>query len=208
MNHLLEKIISATDDFLFTSFANTQHSPLPTKEYNHEPSHDEIRTHTARLMRINHVGEVCAQGLYSGAKTFARTKSTYSFLHQAQKEELDHLSWCNIRLKQLNDRPSYLTPFYYGASFAMGACAGLLGDEFSLGFVVETEKQVEAHLNTHLNDISESDTMTYDTLKTMQEDEVRHATHAKKLGSCEIHPSLKVLMAKTANLMKKVSYYL
>lgn len=208
MDNRLESFILAVDDFLFTGFANTRHAPLPTQEDNNEPCHETTRKHTARLMRINHVGEVCAQGLYSGAKSVAKSPSTQLFLHQAQKDELTHLSWCNIRLEQLDGRASHLTPLYYITSFAMGACAGLLGDEFSLGFVVETERQVEAHLNTHLEDISHLDTMTYDTLKAMQEDEKRHADTAENLGSYEITPALKTAMSQIAGLMKKVSYYI
>lgn len=208
MNKILDKIILAADDFLFTCFAHTQNTPLPTQENNHQPTEKTAREHTAGLMRINHVGEVCAQGLYGGAKFFAQSDTTYQFLHQAQKDELTHLSWCNIRLSQLNGRPSYLIPFYYAASFAMGAGAGVISDPFSLGFVVETEKQVEEHLKTHIQDLSPSDTMTHETLKKMQEDESGHAEHAIHLGAYPLSPLIKTLMRQCANLMKKISYHL
>ena len=203
----LESAICAADDFLYASFSKATPHPVPKDIPPPNLSVTE-QVHVAGLMRINHVGEVCAQALYSGAKLFAEHQQTYEFLDRAQKEEIFHFSWCNERLQQLNASPSLFTPVYYGCSFLMGAAAGLSGDKVSLGFVVETEKQVEEHLNNHLHLVPKHDGLTISILEKMKEDETEHAANAERLGGTPPPAALKETMSFLAGVMKKVSYYL
>ena len=141
------------------------------------------RRHAAGLMRINHVGEVCAQALYIGQAAVARDPATRAHLLEAAQEETDHLAWCADRLRELDSRPSLLNPFWYAGSYAIGALAGLRGDGWNLGFVVETEHQVEAHLDEHLKTLPEADARSRAILEVMKEDEARHADHAEAAGA-------------------------
>ena len=133
------------------------------------------RRHIARLMRINHTGEVCAQGLYQGQALTARLPEVRAKMERSAQEENDHLAWCEDRIEALGDRKSLLNPLWYAGSFAIGAAAGLAGDRWSLGFVVETEKQVESHLDHHLEQVPADDVKDRAVLKQMKADEVHHA---------------------------------
>ena len=144
------------------------------------------RRHAAGLMRVNHVGEVCAQALYSGQAAVARDPRVRQQLLEAAAEETDHLAWCGERLQQLGDRPSLLNPFWYGGAYAIGAVAGLVSDRLSLGFVVETERQVEAHLEGHLNKLPESDQRSRAIVSQMKDDEARHADQALAAGGAAL----------------------
>ena len=144
---------------------------------------DPARRHAAGLMRINHVGEICAQALYSGQAAVARDPATRADLLAAASEETDHLAWCADRLRELDSRPSLLNPIWYAGSYAIGALAGLRGDGWNLGFVVETEHQVEAHLDEHLKTLPEADARSRAILEVMKEDEARHADHAEAAGA-------------------------
>ncbi|MGH8114366.1 MAG: 2-polyprenyl-3-methyl-6-methoxy-1,4-benzoquinone monooxygenase [Rhodanobacteraceae bacterium] len=164
------------------------------------------RLHAAGLMRINHTGEVCAQALYDGQAFLARDPATRAHLEAAAAEETDHLAWCGQRLGELDDRPSLLNPVWYAGSFAIGALAALAGDRWSLGFVVETERQVEAHLEDHLQSLPEADARSRAILQTMQADEARHAANALAHGGAQLPAPISTLMRCAAALMKEVAY--
>ena len=166
------------------------------------------RRHAAGLMRINHVGEVCAQGLYFGQAAVARDPGTREHLLEAAQEETDHLAWCGERLEELGSRPSLFNPLWYAGSYTLGALAGLRGDGWSLGFVVETEHQVEAHLEEHLQTLPEADLRSREILKVMKADEARHAEHAEHAGARLLPQPIPSLMAAASQLMKAVAYRL
>jgi ubiquinone biosynthesis monooxygenase Coq7 len=166
------------------------------------------RRHAAGLMRINHVGEVCAQALYVGQALVARDGATRAQLLHAAQEETDHLAWCADRLRELDSRPSLLNPLWYAGSHAIGVVAGLRGDGWNLGFVVETERQVEAHLDEHLQSLPEADLRSRAILETMKADEARHAANAEAAGARVLPPPIPSLMAAASKLMKTVAYRL
>lgn len=180
------------------------------------PGNDEIesamddgaRRHAAGLMRINHTGEVCAQALYVGQAAVARDEATRAQLLAAAQEETDHLAWCAERLEELHSRPSLLNPLWYAGSYAIGLAAGLRGDGWNLGFVVETERQVEAHLEEHLQTLPSEDRRSRAILETMKTDEARHADHAEQAGARVLPPPIPRLMALAASIMKAVAYRL
>ena len=164
------------------------------------------RRHAAGLMRVNHTGEVCAQALYVGQAAVARDEATRAQLLGAAQEETDHLAWCSDRLKELHSRPSLLNPLWYAGSYAIGVAAGLRGDGWNLGFVVETERQVEAHLDEHLKRLPPEDLRSRAILATMKEDEARHADHAQAAGARVLPPPIPRIMALASSLMKAVAY--
>ena len=167
---------------------------------------DAERRHAAGLMRINHVGEVCAQGLYFGQAAVARDPETREHLLEAAQEETDHLAWCGDRLQELDSHPSLFNPLWYAGSYTLGALAGLRGDGWSLGFVVETEHQVEAHLEEHLQTLPEADLRSREILKVMKADEARHAEQAEQAGARLLPQPIPSLMAAASQLMKAVAY--
>ena len=180
--------------------------PNPGRDETEIVLDDAERRHAAGLMRINHVGEVCAQALYVGQATVARDAATRHQLLAAAQEETDHLAWCADRLQELDSRPSLLNPLWYAGSFAIGALAGLRGDGWNLGFVVETERQVEAHLDEHLRVLPEADARSRAILATMKSDEARHAANAEQAGAKVLPPPIPSLMAAASKLMKTVAY--
>lgn len=168
---------------------------------------DEIeRRHAAGLMRVNHTGEVCAQALYSGQAAVARDEATRAQLLQAAAEETDHLAWCGERLDALASRPSLFNPLWYAGSFAIGAVAALVSDKVSLGFVVETERQVEAHLGEHLEKLPAADVASRAVVAQMQADEARHGAMAKASGGIELPAPIPALMRFASAVMKAVAY--
>lgn len=167
---------------------------------------DAERRHAAGLMRVNHVGEVCAQALYCGQAAVARDEATRAHLLDAAQEETDHLAWCADRLRELDDRPSLLNPLWYAGSYAIGALAGLRGDGWNLGFVVETERQVEAHIDEHLQSLPPADARSRAILRTMKADEARHAASAEQAGARILPMPVPTLMAAASKLMKTVAY--
>lgn len=162
--------------------------------------------HAAGLMRINHVGEVCAQGLYFGQAAVARDPATREHLLAAAQEETDHLSWCADRLRELGSRPSLFNPLWYAGSYTIGTLAGLRGDGWNLGFVVETERQVEAHLDEHLETLPAADQRSREILKVMKDDEARHAEHAEHAGARKLPFPIPSVMALASKVMKTVAY--
>ncbi len=166
------------------------------------------RRHAAGLMRINHTGEVCAQALYVGQAAVARDPATRAHLLEAAQEETDHLAWCGDRLRELDSRPSLFNPLWYAGSWAIGAAAGLRGDGWNLGFVVETERQVEAHLEEHLQTLPAADARSRAILSVMKDDEARHADNALAAGARILPPPIPQVMALASKLMKTVAYRL
>lgn len=181
--------------------------PTPAQEAISHLSVNQAR-HVAGLMRVNHSGEVCAQALYQGQALTARLPKVKEEMQQAAREEQDHLAWCEQRLSELDSMPSLLNPLWYGLSYSMGALAGLAGDEYSLGFVAETEKQVSAHLASHLNQLPETDARTRAVLQQMNEDELHHRDTALAAGAKELPLPVKTAMGVIAKTMTKTSYYL
>lgn len=167
---------------------------------------ESARRHAAGLMRVNHTGEVCAQALYRGQALFARDAATHAHLLEAAAEETDHLAWCGERLDALASRPSLLNPLWYAGSFAIGAAAAAIDDKLSLGFVVETERQVEAHLGEHLQNLPQADAPSRAVVAQMQADEARHGAMAKKAGGIELPAPIRALMRFASAVMKTVAY--
>ncbi len=166
------------------------------------------RAHAAALMRVNHVGEVCAQALYEGQALVARDGATRVSLEQAASEERDHLAWCAVRIDELGGRTSVLNPLWYAGSFALGAAAGALGDRWNLAFLAETERQVEAHLTGHLERLSPRDARSRSVVEAMREDEARHRQNAVDLGAGTLPRAVGRAMRFAAKVMTSVSYRL
>ena len=182
--------------------------PNPAQEHADIVLDDDERRHAAGLMRINHVGEVCAQALYCGQAAVARDGATREHLLAAAQEETDHLAWCADRLRELDSHPSLLNPLWYAGSYAIGALAGLRGDGWNLGFVVETERQVEAHIDEHLQSLPQADARSRAILQVMKADEARHADAAEQAGARILPMPVPTLMAAASKLMKSVAYRL
>lgn len=204
----IDRFIAALDEGLRVStgeapepFRENPAGDLPSPEF----SEDE-RSHVAGLMRINHTGEVCAQALYAGQAATARDDATREAMQQAADEEIDHLAWCEDRLKELDASPSILNPFWYAGSFAIGAIAGIAGDEWSLGFVKETENQVEAHLDDHLQKLPDGDARSQAILDQMKVDEAKHAEMAQDAGARNLPEPVQKAMGVMAGVMKALVY--
>lgn len=164
--------------------------------------------HVAGLMRVNHSGEVCAQALYHGQALTARLPNVKREMQQAAIEEQDHLAWCEDRLKELDSHPSLLNPVWYSLSFGMGAIAGLAGDQYSLGFVAETERQVSLHLQHHIDQLPPQDHRSKTILEQMNEDELHHRDTALNAGGVDLPFPVKITMTAISKLMTKTSYYI
>jgi ubiquinone biosynthesis monooxygenase Coq7 len=168
---------------------------------------DSEKRESAALMRVNHVGEVCAQALYTGQMLASRDPALRAQLMEASREETDHLAWTLQRLRELNDRPSLLNPLWYAGAFAIGFAAGKLGgDRLSLGFVVETENQVEAHLNGHMAQLPAGDTASRAIVAQMKDDEVAHARMAQHAGAVPLPGVVKSMMKAAAKVMTTVAH--
>ncbi len=165
------------------------------------------KKHAAGLMRINHVGEICAQALYQAQRLTSRSQVIKEQLTQAALEEEDHLAWCASRLKELNARPSFLNPIWYGGSFMLGVVAGLSGDRWSLGFVAETEKQVTKHLDGHLQTLPEGDLASRAIVEQMRIEESLHQAMAIEAGAATLPKVAQQGMQIASRLMTKTAYY-
>lgn len=181
-------------------------APSPAGDLEDIEFDPDSRRHAAGLMRINHTGEVCAQALYAGQAAAARTPTVRIEMEQAAREEEDHLAWCAERLEELDSRPSLLNPFWYAGSFTIGALAGLAGDDWSLGFVEATERQVEAHLDDHLDTLPADDQRSRAIVRQMKEDEARHADMALAQGARTLPAPVQNLMGLMAGVMKAIVY--
>ncbi|MBY4899327.1 2-polyprenyl-3-methyl-6-methoxy-1,4-benzoquinone monooxygenase [Cupriavidus sp. AU9028] len=164
------------------------------------------RRHVAGLMRVNHVGEVCAQALYQAQKLTARSPAVRAQMDDAAREEEDHLGWCSQRLRELSDRPSLLNPLWYAGAFAIGWIAGRAGDRISLGFVSETERQVEQHLDSHLQRLPAQDLRSRAVVEQMRDDEMRHGASARDAGGIELPRPVQAAMRAAARVMTTTAY--
>lgn len=204
----LTPLILAADSALRTLLAPARCArPLPDAGITELEMTDSERRLSGALMRVNHVGEVCAQALYTGQALACRDASLRAKLAEASREETDHLAWTQQRLNDLHDRPSLLNPLWYAGAFAIGFAAGKLGgDKVSLGFVVETERQVEAHLQSHMDMLPVADTASRAIVAQMKADEIEHARMAIQAGATELPAPVKSVMKLAAKLMTTVAH--
>jgi ubiquinone biosynthesis monooxygenase Coq7 len=207
---MLDRLIIEFNKGLKTLAANA-HSVRPHPDQNipqtSELSADEKR-HAAALMRVNHCGEVCAQALDNGQALTAKNPQTVRALEHASKEETEHLAWCEKRIHELGGRTSLFNPIWYAGSFALGAIAGALGDKWNLGFLAETERQVGAHLNRHLDELPTADDKSRAILAQMKTDEAEHAATAIHLGGAELPNLVKAAMQGMSKVMTSTTYHL
>ena len=205
-----DAVILAFDKALTTIWGNPKGSGRenPANKIPEAELTDKQRRHHAALMRINHAGEVSAQALYQGQALTAKLPEVREAMQQAAMEENDHLIWCQQRLTALDGHRSVLNPLWYVGSFTLGAIAGKAGDKWSLGFVAETEKQVEAHLEDHLNQLDENDKASSAVLKQMQIDEIHHGEQALNAGGAELPLPVQKLMTVVSKVMTRSSYWL
>jgi 3-demethoxyubiquinol 3-hydroxylase len=205
----IDPVILAFDRALRTlSGAAASTRPNPAAGVAESPLTPEERTHAAGLMRVNHAGEVCAQALYEAQALAARNPASRARLSQAAREETDHLAWTQERLSELGGRTSVANPVWYAGSFAIGLLAGLAGDGTSLGFVVETERQVEEHLTGHMDRLPAADARSRRIVAAMRDDEVRHGMAAQDAGGRELPLPVRGLMRVVAKVMTLAAYRL
>ena len=178
----------------------------PAREIDDSELSSSEKRHAAGLMRINHTGEVCAQALYQGQAMTAKLGEVRAAMEHAAAEESDHLAWCDQRLGELGSQPSILNPLWYALSFGMGATAGLVGDKWSLGFVAETEQQVCAHLEDHLQKLPEQDEKSKAILEQMIVDERQHGETARQAGGAALPLTVRLAMTSMSQVMKKTTY--
>lgn len=215
-----DRLITTLDNALRTVFAparGARPSPVPSNEATNSLGGQALgstgamqaddQTRAARLMRINHVGEICAQALYQGQSLTARNEQVRAALLHAAKEEEDHLAWCEQRIAELGGRKSLLNPLWYASSFALGAASGLLGDKWNLAFLAETERQVEGHLKDHLEKLPPDDARSRVVLEQMQRDEAQHAATAMTLGAAEMPQSISQIMRLASRVMTGTAYW-
>ncbi len=204
---LVDSLLIAADEALRTlSGAATAGRPSPDAA-DRGPGAAPDRGLSARLMRVNHTGEVCAQALYSGQALVARDFAVRSALRTAASEERDHLAWCRDRIEGLGARTSLLDPLWYAGSFAWGVASGLAGDRWSLGFLAETEDQVERHLESHLDRLPADDLSSRAIVEQMREDESRHASMGRELGAQELPSVVKATMRLASRVMTGTAYW-
>ena len=202
-----ESVIPQIDKVLRTLFASAQtrrdypDAGLPEAEMS-----EVEKRHAAGLMRINHSGEVCAQALYQGQALTARNPEAARALLEASDEETEHLAWCERRLNELGSHKSFLNPFWYAGSFALGALAGALGDKWNLGFLAETERQVEGHLDGHLSKLPDQDAKSRAIVEQMKIDEIKHADTALAHGGAELPGPVKEAMRLTSRILTFAAY--
>jgi ubiquinone biosynthesis monooxygenase Coq7 len=204
----LDRVIGEIDKIIKTLSV----PPRASRDIPDAPAGGELpeadRLESARLMRVNHAGEVAAQALYQGQALTARDPLVKSAMQQAAAEEIDHLAWCEQRLNELKGQTSLLNPLWYFGSFALGAFAGALGDRASLGFIAETEKQVESHLRDHLERLSAKDSRSRAILEQMTHDEVQHGAKAASMGGKALPFPITWAMRATSTLMTRGSYWI
>lgn len=206
----LDQLFASADNALRTVFGRHAHHASRPNPAGGTPEalHDETsRKHAAGLMRVNHAGEIAAQALYQGQSVFAREARVRAAMQESAQEEVDHLAWCEDRLVELDSGPSKFAPFWYAGSFTIGAFAGMIGDKWSLGFVAETERQVETHLDGHLQKIATEDVRSRAIIEQMKEDEIRHGMKAVAEGAADLPWPVRQLMKAASKVMTKTAYY-
>jgi len=204
---MIDSVLTAADSALRTLFARphaTRAIPAPSQATG-ELSEAE-RREAGALMRVNHVGEVCAQALYTAQAAVARDPALRARFIEAAHEETDHLAWTRQRLDELGARPSILNPLWYAGAFGLGLVAGRLGDPLSLGFVAETERQVEAHLDSHLDRLPSGDSASRAVVEQMKVDEARHASQAVDAGAAELPAPAKAMMRAASRVMTTLAH--
>lgn len=206
----LDRFLAGLNDALKTISvpAGRPGRPSPAADLEDAELDAGARSHAAGLMRVNHAGEMAAQGLYQGHAAVARTAEISAQMHQCAEEEFDHLAWCEQRLTELDSRPSQLNPLWYAGSFAIGAASGLLGDKWSLGFIKETERQVCEHLGSHLQRLPDDDARSRAIVAQMRDEEQEHGEKADAAGAAELPRPVKDLMRLTAKVMTSAAYRL
>ena len=211
-----ERSYSAADHILMSAsnaLGTLFGTPRPARPYPgvSEDSADMTepeKRQSARYMRVNHVGEVCAQALYQSQALTARNPSVRDNMQEAADEEIDHLAWCEKRIEELGGRKSILNPLWYSGSFAIGVIAGLAGDKWNLGFVAETENQVVKHLDSHLGKLPNKDFRSREVVQQMKEDEARHEQQAKQAGAAELPAPAKGLMKCASSVMTRTAHWI
>ena len=205
----LDRLLASANNALRTVAAPAGRSarPNPAEHILDAELDDGQKAHAAGLMRVNHAGEVCAQALYQGHAAVARDKAIEAQIQRAADEEFDHLAWCEERIHELGEDVSKLSPFWYAGAFAIGAASGILGDRWSLGFIAETEKQVCAHLDSHLDALPVEDAKSRAIVEQMRDEEEEHGDNAIDAGAAELPAPVKRLMQITAKVMTKTAYW-
>lgn len=204
---LLNPLILQVDCALRTLFAKAKTTrPMPGEEIPEAELSGQERSHAAALMRVDHAGEVCAQALYAGQAFAAQDGAMRQALDQAAREETEHLNWTGRRIEELGGRKSLLNPLWYAGAWTIGAAAGKLGDDISLGFLAETERQVEAHLDGHMDQLPAADLRSLAVISQMKADEIKHARHAVQLGARELPEIIKGAMGLAARVMTGTAY--
>ncbi|MDD3329315.1 MAG: 2-polyprenyl-3-methyl-6-methoxy-1,4-benzoquinone monooxygenase [Zoogloea sp.] len=205
---MIDQLIIGFDRALRTVFANAHTvRPVPGESRPEAEMSEEERRHAAALMRVNHCGEICAQALYQGQALMSDNEGIKKALAGAAQEETEHLAWTERRIAELGGRKSLLNPLWYGGSLAIGMLAARFGDRANLGFLAETERQVEAHLKSHLTRLPEQDLRSRDIVEQMKVDEVAHAETALQLGGVELPAPVKAAMKASSRLMTGVAYW-
>ena len=205
---MIDQLIIGFDRALRTVFANAQTvRPVPGEAQPEAEMSEEERRHAAALMRVNHCGEICAQALYQGQALMSDNEAIKKALSGAAQEETEHLAWTERRIAELGGRKSLLNPLWYGGSLAIGMLAARFGDRANLGFLAETERQVEAHLKSHLTRLPEQDLRSREIVEQMKVDEVAHAETALQLGGVELPAPVKAAMKASSKVMTGVAYW-
>jgi len=206
----LDRLLSGIDHALraTTSTPTRASRPNPAAEVPETTLSSDEKSHAAGLMRVNHAGEIAAQGLYQGHAAVAHDPGIEQQMQAAADEELDHLGWCEERLGELGSGPSKLRPFWYAGAWAMGAASGVLGDKWSLGFIEETERQVSEHLTGHLDRLPPNDAKSRAIVKQMRDEEEQHGANARVAGAAELPRPMRRLMRLTAKVMTGAAYWI
>jgi ubiquinone biosynthesis monooxygenase Coq7 len=205
----LDRLLASANNALRTVATPAGHSARanPAANIIDAELNDSQKRHAAGLMRINHAGEVAAQALYRGHATVARDKEIEGKMQRAADEEFDHLAWCEQRIHELGEDVSKLSPFWYAGAYAIGAASGILGDKWSLGFIAETERQVCAHLDNHLDSLPPEDVKSRAIVEQMRDEEEEHGDNAIDAGAADLPAPVKRLMRMTAKVMTKTAYW-
>lgn len=205
----LDRLLAGANNALRTIAAPAGHAARANPAANVPESElsDAQRAHAAGLMRVNHAGEVAAQALYQGHAAVARDSEIEQQMRQAAAEEFDHLAWCEQRIQELGEGPSRMSPIWYAGAYVIGAASGLLGDKWSLGFIAETERQVCAHLDEHLDGLPAKDTKSRAIVETMRDEEAQHGESAVAAGAADLPGPVKTLMRLTAKVMTRTAYW-
>lgn len=205
---MLDQLIVGFDRALRTVFANASTvRPVPGDSLPEAELSDDERRRAASLMRVNHCGEICAQALYQGQAMMSKDEGVKRALERAAQEETEHLAWTERRIAELGGRKSLLNPLWYGGSLVIGVLAARFGDGVNLGFLAETERQVESHLKSHLDRLPQQDLKSREVVTQMKEDEAAHADTAVRLGAVELPAPVKAAMKVSSKVMTGVAYW-